>query len=300
MCPSIFHIIYNFLKNLYLGNIEISIISGAESLECDVEISSQATSDVEISSQATSDVEISSQATSYVEISSQATSDRDINNDSVFNNSSGCTSELSDVGSSYSGYMSDTFHSHTEEESSDINTVSDSNSDTDVSSDTESEYSSCSDTEYSSCSDTEYSSCSGTANADSGDQNYLMTNELEALTIVSTFRRHNLTTSACKDILDAVKSVCKDSKNAHVLNYDYLLSFVDSNQLNEVHYCELCNEVFPKDLNIFRCSTTNCEGLRYKGPRSKQNSKERQPRQCFIVADVEKQLTDFLQSPGNI
>ncbi|KAH3862318.1 hypothetical protein DPMN_025284 [Dreissena polymorpha] len=159
--------------------------------------------------------------------------------------------------------MSDFFH--TDEEISDINTVSASNSDSDLSSDTESQYSSFSDT----------------SNVLSKDQ---LTNELEALKIMSCFRRHNLTTSACKDIINTVKSVCNDSKNAHMLNYDYLMTFFDSNPLNEVHYCEVCCAVFPKDLDIFQCCTINCEGLRYKGPRSKQNNKDRQPRKCFIIA----------------
>ena len=229
-----------------------------ESLECDAETTSQATPD--------------------------RSSSRDFDIDSVdlpFNPSTGCPSEQSDAGSSNSEYMSDIFH--TEEESSDTNSVSDSTSDTDLSTDTESESSSCSDT----------------ANADSEDNTALLTNELEALTIVSCFRRHNLTTSACKDITDTVRSVCNDSKNAHVLNYDYLMSFVDTNPLNEVHYCEFCSEIFPSDLEIIRCSTTNCEGFRYKGPIWKQNSKDRQPRKCFIIADMKKQLSDLLQSPGN-
>ncbi|KAH3895967.1 hypothetical protein DPMN_020136 [Dreissena polymorpha] len=176
--------------------------------------------------------------------------------------------------------MSDFFH--TDEEISDINTVSASNSDSDLSSDTESQYSSFSDT----------------ANVLSKHQNDMLTNELEALTIVSCFRRHNLTTSACKDIMNTVKSVCNDSKNAHMLNYDYLMTFFDSNPLNEVHYCEVCCAVFPKDLDIFQCCTINCEGLRYKGPRSKQNNKDRQARKCFIIADMKNQLRDLLQSPG--
>lgn len=204
--------------------------------------------------------------------------------DLPFDPSSGCPSELSDVGSEC---MSHTFHTDEESDvaSSGSYSTSDSVSDTDSTSDLESQYT--------------YSSSSVTANANSDDDTHLLTNELEALKIVSCFRRHNLTASACKDISATVRSLCKDSKSAHVLNYDYLMSFVDTNVLKEVHYCELCSEVFPDDPDIIRCQSASCEGFRYKGPISKQNSKDRQPRKCFIVADIKKQISDLLQSPGN-
>jgi hypothetical protein len=127
-----------------------------------------------------------------------------------------------------------------------------------------------------------------------------MTDELKALKIVSCFRRHNLTVSASKDITETMKSIFHDSEHASILNYEYLMSFIGKYPILEVHYCEICTEVFPEDPNNYRCQNGNCEGYRFKGPLSKQQSKDRQPRKCFITADIGKQFTDLLQSPGNI
>ena len=132
------------------------------------------------------------------------------------------------------------------------------------------------------------------------ENNNFLTNEFEALKILSCFRRHNLTASACKDILDTMKTTFSDSKRACILDFEYLNSFVEANAMTEVHYCELCNTVFPEDPNEFTCNHVTCEGLRYKGPRSKQEATDRQPRKYFIVADIEKQLKDLLMSPGNL
>ncbi|WAR25595.1 hypothetical protein MAR_011299 [Mya arenaria] len=103
---------------------------------------------------------------------------------------------------------------------------------------------------------------------------YKLTDEMKALKIVSCFRRHNLTISASKDITETMKSIFQDSKHAGILKYEYLMSFVEKHPLHEVHYCEICTELFPDDSDNYRCQTENCE------------------------ADIEKQFKDLLQSPG--
>ena len=126
-----------------------------------------------------------------------------------------------------------------------------------------------------------------------------LTNELAALKIVSCFRRHNLTASASKDITETMKSIFSDSDQANILNFEYLMSFIEKYPLKEVHYCEICTEVFPEDPDEFQCRTENCEGYRYKGPLSKQTKKDRQPRKFYIFTDIRRQLSDLLLSPGN-
>ncbi|WAR28011.1 hypothetical protein MAR_013715, partial [Mya arenaria] len=122
--------------------------------------------------------------------------------------------------------------------------------------------------------------------------------ELQALKIFSLFKRHNFTTSASRDIRQTMKSVFPSSECVTVLNLDYIYSFVDIPPMKEVHYCEICNGVFPDNLDDFRCRVENCEGFRYKGGFSHQQKKDRQPRKSFILADIKQQLKHLLKTPG--
>jgi len=70
------------------------------------------------------------------------------------------------------------------------------------------------------------------------------------------------------------------------------MSYIQKYPLREVHYCELCFEVFPDNLDDIRCRTENCTGHRF--------NRDGQPNKCFIFADIENQLSDLLQSPGII
>ncbi|KAJ8311221.1 hypothetical protein KUTeg_011228 [Tegillarca granosa] len=76
------------------------------------------------------------------------------------------------------------------------------------------------------------------------------------------------------------------------------MSNIEDVSLKEFHYCIICKQVFPSNVDMFCCGTTNCEGLRYKGPLSSQQKKGRQPLQCFLFTDIKEQLTDLLQTPG--
>ncbi|WAR10081.1 LOW QUALITY PROTEIN: hypothetical protein MAR_035157, partial [Mya arenaria] len=110
--------------------------------------------------------------------------------------------------------------------------------------------------------------------------------EWQALKIISLFKRHNFYHFSL-DILQTMKSVFPSSECVAVLNLDYIYSFVDIHPMKEVHYCEICNGVFPDNLDDFRCRVENCEGFRYKGGFSHQHKKDRQPRKR-ILKEIEK------------
>lgn len=128
--------------------------------------------------------------------------------------------------------------------------------------------------------------------------------ETRALKILSCFLRNSLPASACRDILETVKNTMKDmfpnSEKLAFLDFGHILSHINSCSVQEVHYCILCNKIFPDNVEEFECSTQGCDGLRYKGPHSSQRSRGRQPRQCFVMADTKTQLINLLQTPGNV
>lgn len=144
------------------------------------------------------------------------------------------------------------------------------------------------------------SSSNSSSSCESEDDNgsKLTAQESQALHILSCFSRNNLSASACKDILETMKSLFPNSEVASLLNLNHLLTYVDTTPVREVHYCILCDELFPSDPDVVLCATVNCEGLRYKGSRQNQQQKGRQPRKSFVMADIKKQLEDLLQTPG--
>lgn len=129
----------------------------------------------------------------------------------------------------------------------------------------------------------------------------LSENEMQALKILACFQRHNLSLSASKDILKMMRSLFPASENIKILDLEYIYDIVNTNNSNsvrEVHYCENCNTAFPDDSDIFKCIKGNCDGLRYKGSQSNQKGRDRQPRKCFLIADVKAQLRSLLKTPG--
>lgn len=148
-------------------------------------------------------------------------------------------------------------------------------------------------------SDSSISSCSSRSEIEDNNCSNLTKEESQALHILSCFSRNNLSASACKDILGTMKSLFPNTEVASLMNFDHLLTYVDNDPVREVHYCCLCNDVFPNDPDVFKCGKVNCEGLRYKGSCQTQQQKGRQPRKCFVIADIKKQLKNLLQTPGN-
>ncbi|XP_062604037.1 uncharacterized protein LOC134265829 isoform X2 [Saccostrea cucullata] len=123
--------------------------------------------------------------------------------------------------------------------------------------------------------------------------------EYQALSLLSCFLRNKFSASASKDVIDTLKKTFPKSEEVCALDWDEMLSHTDNTPMHEIHYCTLCNKVFPvEDDDVFQCQSRDCDGLRYKGPLSKQQTKTRQPRQVFVFADVGKQLMDLLQTPG--
>ena len=153
----------------------------------------------------------------------------------------------------------------------------------------------------SSQSDTDSSSSDSEGGSDDQSvQHPLSVQESQALSILSCFLRHNMSASACKDVLKTMKNLFPGSEAVHVLDYDRIWSTMAGSELHlkESHYCPMCCEVYPDNEDVFNCGTEGCEGLRYKGPRSNQMGKGRQPRQSFAFADTKKQLQHLLESPG--
>lgn len=120
--------------------------------------------------------------------------------------------------------------------------------------------------------------------------------ENHALKILSCFQKHNLTASACKDILDMIKHLIPNSDG--LFDMESIYSSAGVPQMKEVHYCEVCGNTFIENPDEFKCSSRNCDGLRYKGSEAKQLSPNRQPRKSFVIADIQSQLTTLLQTPG--
>ncbi|KAI4799983.1 hypothetical protein KUCAC02_016521 [Chaenocephalus aceratus] len=112
------------------------------------------------------------------------------------------------------------------------------------------------------------------------------------------FLDHKLSAAASKDMLGLMKKISPESAVLKDIKFETLWNIAGKSSMTEVHYCELCNTVFPDDLEQYRCATHNCPGLRYLGALPKQTQKGRRPRKFFVVADVAKQLTNILEAEG--
>ncbi|XP_060556799.1 uncharacterized protein LOC132717364 isoform X2 [Ruditapes philippinarum] len=110
----------------------------------------------------------------------------------------------------------------------------------------------------------------------------------KALNLLQCFKRHNLTASACKDVLKTVKDTVKDilpenEKAIHsLLSYEKLLSHIPSSTYKKIHYCSVCECVTPNNGNSSECNSENCRG-RIKS---------------FMIANVADLLCNMLKAPG--
>lgn len=107
-----------------------------------------------------------------------------------------------------------------------------------------------------------------------------------------------MSASGSRDIINTMKHLFPNSESVSSLDFDRILTHVDTSNIKQTDYCIICSEPFPKDLDLFHCLSPNCDGLRYKGALSDQMKAGRQPRQSFMFADADKQLLELLQSPG--
>lgn len=130
-------------------------------------------------------------------------------------------------------------------------------------------------TEHSSCDDVETSASLSAA-------------ELKSLCISSFIVRHNLTGSAVNDLTQLMSVIMPDFQKCDA-------KLLSNAQYTVVHYCSACENTFPEDADEFKCSTPECDGLRYKGPQSSQLKSRRQPKCFFILDDMKRQLKAVLE-----
>lgn len=89
--------------------------------------------------------------------------------------------------------------------------------------------------------------------------------KIHKLSILSCFLKHKLSAAASKDMLGLMKKISPESAVLKDIKFETLWNIAGKSSMTEVHYCELCNTVFPDDLEQYRCATHNCPGLRYLG-----------------------------------
>lgn len=129
------------------------------------------------------------------------------------------------------------------------------------------------------------SSSAGSMHSDASDfenRNESMKNV--ALMLLNCLKKHNLTSSACSDVLKTVRQVLPaDVRNNPLLHYSKVLSFTPSSSYTVVNYCSKYEYIFLKDNGqILRCETQDCGGIV----------------KSFMMADVKEVLKSILKSPG--
>lgn len=122
--------------------------------------------------------------------------------------------------------------------------------------------------------------------------------EFQSLSLLSCFLRNKFSACSSQDVIQTMKDTFKECEDIARLDFNEMMTFVGTTPPRDIHYCILCNEIFPDNEDIYLCSTRNCEGLRYKGSLSSQQIKSRQPKQSFVFSDMKSQLKDLLQTPG--
>lgn len=129
-----------------------------------------------------------------------------------------------------------------------------------------------------------------TVNVDSG----LFTHDEKACKAVLAYvSRHCMTNEAAKDLIDLVKVTCPESVTFKSLNYRKVQEVCGQCEFHVYDICEVCHRLFPlDDENSFRCSTSGCVGLRYKGSESQQGKKEH--KNSFVTVNIKNQLKDLL------
>ena len=122
--------------------------------------------------------------------------------------------------------------------------------------------------------------------------------ELHALALASFIVRHNLTGSATDDLIKLIKALCPGMKTIENRTKQDIFGKTDQMNVRVVHYCQRCDTPFPDDKDIYRCTTDNCTGLRYKGGTQRQLRKSRKPRRSFVMGDIDSQLAKILERNG--
>lgn len=154
----------------------------------------------------------------------------------------------------------------------------------------------------------EYFSDSGEITTVTGDENKKLTEpftflkdsvtEIDRiqLSLLSCFLGNKMSASTSKNVLKTFKNLFPNCSELQQVEYEHMWKCLDKNFSNEIHYCEICNAIFPDDTDEYSCSTPNCTGLRFKGVNQRKIG--RQPRAKFVFANVRRQFEHLLQSPG--
>lgn len=81
--------------------------------------------------------------------------------------------------------------------------------------------------------------------------NDLPENEVQALAILSFVNRHNLTGAAADDLMRLFKALYPKSGIAGNKSYREILELVKAGVPKIIHYCSVCERVFPEDPDIY-------------------------------------------------
>ena len=191
----------------------------------------------------------------------------------------------------YNEQHNEQFHNHDSEENE--LEWSDSQSDTDLSTDS-SDASSSESESFESVSDEE-----GESENNCYKQDCKFTAlQLQSLAMIAFLLRHNLTGVAANDLLGLIKVICPGSSELAGMKCDELFQVIDHVNCKMCHYCSVCHNVFPQNVDSFSCETPECSGLRYRGGLAAQTKPNRLPRQFFVLADVKSQLRYLLEQDG--
>ena len=130
---------------------------------------------------------------------------------------------------------------------------------------------------YSDFSDVDMSENEEKYQTPNGSKKILSESESQAFCLVSYILKYNLSASAGKDLLKLLQTLYPESEYFRQLKYEHLLKNTCDNDPMLVHYCCVCQNRFPDDPDIFRCTINECTGLRYVGPVLSQTLSNREP-----------------------
>ncbi|XP_020622265.1 uncharacterized protein LOC110059888 [Orbicella faveolata] len=117
------------------------------------------------------------------------------------------------------------------------------------------------------------------------------------MSILSLIARHCITTEAAKDIIDLLKLLCPANELLQSLTYSKVQEVCGNCTVFTYDICENCLGLFPTNVeDQVVCSTTGCNGLRYKGSIHEQGKKLH--KNSFVTVDIFSQLKCLLEREG--
>ena len=81
------------------------------------------------------------------------------------------------------------------------------------------------------------------------------------MTILAYCLKHNCSMKQINDVLDLVKLNCP-GPNSCETSVDKVKSVLCGKDVrfNPVEFCNICNRIYPKDPDIYKCGTQECDG----------------------------------------